>query len=180
MARQCPSCYKLCGLEMQDPEVNDITYDEDSQTITVDVRIVRVSACCNDEMKDYTFNVDTELPDDLVATMAKVKKEHPDVDFDAQEGSVDQLEEGGSRYKKSYFGFTLNVEIGYNLPSRPRTKAEQEELDKLTSDYTTTNASTALRARRSDLFAIGKPEWKVIGSVEVTDKIEASGMDELT
>jgi hypothetical protein len=91
-------------------------------------------------MKDYTFNTDADVPEDLVAKMEAIKKDHPDAEFDAQEGSVDQLEEGGHRYKKSYFGYTLNV----------------------------------------DLVAIVDGKAQDVGSFEVTDKIEASGMDELT
>jgi len=140
MAQQCPSCSKLCSLEMQDPEVNDVSYDEENQSVSVEVRILRNSACCGDEMKDYTFNTDQELPDTLVARMAAIKKEHPDAEFDAQEGGVDVLEEGGSRYKKSYYGYTLTV----------------------------------------DFVAIVDGKADTIGTVEVTDKIEASGMDELT
>lgn len=140
MARQCPSCSKLCGLEMQEPEVNEVSLDEESQSVTVDVRIVRNSACCGDEMKEATFNTDTDLPNDIVAKMEAIKKANPDAEFEAQEAGVTELEEGGSRYKKSYFGFSLTVAIVANVD--------------------------------------GKEEG--LGTVEVTDKIEASGMDELT
>jgi hypothetical protein len=136
---QCPSCQKFAGLELQDPEVNEVSLDEESQTVSVEVRIVRNSECCGDEMKEYTFNTDQELPADLVAKMEAIKKEHPDAEFDAQEGGVDQLEEGGHRYKKSYYGYTLTADINSIVDGKTQT----------------------------------------IGSVEVTDKIEASGMDEL-
>ena len=140
MASQCPSCYKLCGLEMQDPEVNEVSLDDESQTVTYDVRIVRNSACCGDEMKEATFQGDVEIPSDLLAKMDAIKKKHPDVEFEAQDAGVTELEEGGSRYKKSYFGFSLTVAIVANVD--------------------------------------GKEEG--IGTVEVTDKVQASGMDELT
>jgi hypothetical protein len=125
---------------MQDPEVNDVSLDEENESVSVEVRILRNSACCGDEMKDYTFNTDAELGADLVAKMAAIKKEHPDAEFDVLEGSCEQLEEGGHRYKKSYYGFTLTLEIN----------------------------------------AIVDGKADTIGTVEVTDKIEASGMDELT
>jgi len=121
---------------MQDPEVNDITLDAESNQVTADVRIVRNSACCGDEMKEYSFNTEADIPEDLVAKMDAVRKDDPEAEFEVTESACDQLEEGGSRYAKSYYGYTLTVAIMH-----------------------------------------GKDE---VGTMEMTDKIEASGMDELT
>ena len=134
MAQTCPSCNKFAGLEMQDPEVNDLSLEE--ETVTAEVRIYRNSACCNDEMKEYTFNTEQELPDVIVKKMEAIKAKDPEAEFEVEEGSVDQVEEGGSRYKKSYYGYTLNAVI--------------------------------------------KHGDETLGEVELTDKVEASGMDELT
>jgi hypothetical protein len=125
---------------MQDPEVNDVSYDEENQSVSVEVRIVRNSACCGDEMKESTFNTDADVPDEIVAKMEAVKKEHPDAEFDASEGSCEPTEEGGHRYKKSYFGYTLQIEFN----------------------------------------AIYDGSGHDLGSMEVTDQIQASAMDELT
>jgi len=113
-----------------------VELSEDGETVSVEVRIVRNSACCGDEMKEYTFNTDAEVPSDLLATMEAGWKKDPPAEYTAEEDSVDQLEEGGHRYKKSYFGYTMAV-------------------------------------------AIKDGDGKTVGTVEVTDKIEASGMDEL-
>lgn len=173
---RCPSCNKFCGLEMQDPEVNDLSMDLDSMNVTAEVRIVRNSECCSDECKEYNFSAEAEIPDEIQQKIA----EHPDDDYDVEEGSVEQLEEGGHRYKKSYYGFVLNAEIVRSVPAvRQRTPEEDAELDKLRTDYATTNASDKLRARRAELMLIGQPTKEVLGTVELTDKIEASGMDEL-
>jgi hypothetical protein len=179
---KCPSCNKFCGLEMQDPENNNIEFDAtdlDNITLSVEVHIVRNSECCGDECKEYTFNTDAELDAALIDKMEQARKDNPDIEFEAEESSLSPLEEGGHRYKKSYYGFTMEIGIGYNKPTAPRTAEQQAELDKLTNDYTTTNASPELRARRSELFAIGRPEFVSLGTVTVEDKIEASGMDEL-
>jgi hypothetical protein len=131
---------------MQDPEVNDLTLNVDnndpsSATVSYDVRIVRVSSCCGDEMKEYSFADDADVPENIIAKMKDIlegsadKESDPEAEFEVEEEGVDQLEEGGHRYKKSYYGFTLNVSIKY--------------------------------------------KGDTLGSFEITDNVQASGMDEL-
>jgi hypothetical protein len=139
MAQLCPSCNKFAGLELQDPEVNSVEFDAENKSVAVDVRIVRNSSCCGDEMKEYTFNTDAELPAEIAKKMDELALANPDGssdDFEAEEDGCDQLEEGGGRYAKSYYGYTLNVKVTH--------KGDE------------------------------------IGKFEVTDKVAASGMDELT
>jgi hypothetical protein len=177
---------------MQDPEVNSVDFDAsdlENITLSVDVRILRNSECCGDEIKEYTFNQDADLDDELVEKMKALRVTNPDLDFEANEGSVEPLEESGGRYKKSYFGFNLSVEIGYNKPTTPRTADEQAEFDKLNaaldairnrSDFSTSPVEPeADRARRIALSNIGRPTWEVLGTVDVSDKVAASEMDEL-
>jgi hypothetical protein len=112
---QCPSCNKFAALEMQEPEVNELSLDAESGVITADVRIVRNSECCGDEMKEYSFNTEVEIPTELATKIneiaEKAKQAGTEADFDVEEGGIDQLEEGGGRYKKSYYGFTLTAII---------------------------------------------------------------------
>jgi len=121
---------------MQDPEVNSVEIDVENETVSVEVRIVRNSSCCNDEMKEYTFNTDADIPAKIAEKIHAIRELMPECEFDAEDGGCEILEEGGSRYKKSYYGYSMTVLI----------KHHDEE----------------------------------IGSFEVTDKVEASGMDELT
>jgi|SRR5580765_202693 hypothetical protein len=109
MAQLCPSCNKFAGLELQDPEVNSVELND--KTISVEVRIVRNSSCCNDEMKEYTFNVDHEIDGDLEAKMDAILKDDPNAEFDVEDNGAEQVEEGGSRYAKSYYGFTMTVPV---------------------------------------------------------------------
>jgi len=178
---KCPDCNKFCGLEMQDPEVNDLSLeiDDDSATITYDVRIVRNSACCSSECKEYTFSESVDVDDEILEKIKAARAENPDVDIEVEDGGVEILEEGGSRYAKSYYGFTLQANVSISKPTAPRTAEQQAELDRLTSDYATTNASSELRARRAELFAIGRPSSEVLGTQEISDKVAASGMDEM-
>lgn len=135
---KCPSCNKFAALEMQEPEVNDLSLnadDLDSVTADYEVRIVRNSECCGDEMKESVFSESAEVPDEIVAKMKTIREKNPDAAFDIEEAGVETVEEGGGRYQKSYFGFTLTAKV----------VSDTEEL----------------------------------GTFEITDKIAASGMDEL-
>ncbi len=164
---------------MQEPEVNDLSLDIESRAVTADVRIVRNSECCGDEMKEYSFNTEAELDEETSAKIDAILKADPEAEIEVEEGSVDTLEEGGGRYAKSYYGFTLTASIVHAKPTAPRTAEQQAELDKLVSDYATTNASETLRARRAELMAIGRPAKEELGTVELSDKCAASEMDEL-
>lgn len=115
MGRQCPSCNKLAGLETQDPEVENLeveaVVDEDDGstvfTVTANVRLVRVSACCGDEMKEANF--------DLEGTLTLDKDEMPEGanpnDATVEESSIDTIEEGGGRYKKSFHGVAIVAKV---------------------------------------------------------------------
>ena len=62
MPRPCSQCNKLASLENQEPEVSDleVSGDENGFNVSCSVRIVRVSACCGDEMKETTMELQTE------------------------------------------------------------------------------------------------------------------------
>src|SRR5215831_12018944 len=182
---KCPSCNKFCGLEMQDPEVNDVTLhnadagdDLDGASVTVEVRIVRNSECCGDECKEYTFDTEVDVPQDIINEMKKARETDPEVEFSVEETSTDMTEEGGHRYKKSYYGFSMTVTVYAETSTTPRTEAENAELAKLNAvDYI--NRSAADKARISELTLIGRPKANALGVVTVEDKVEASGMDEM-
>lgn len=106
-------------MEMQEPEVNDLTLnadntDLDSTTVDFDVRIVRNSECCGDEMKEYTFADSADVPEHIIEKMKEIVAKDADAEFEVEQGSIDTLEEGGGRYAKSYFGFTLSVSIEHD------------------------------------------------------------------
>lgn len=100
MPNPCPNCSKMVSLDFQDPEVNDLELNVEGRKITASVRIVRQCADCGTDMKEATLDVDLEVPkcnhDD--------GKGLPHVLVDEVEESLSQLEEGGGRYAKSYFG----------------------------------------------------------------------------
>jgi hypothetical protein len=94
---------------MQDPEVNNFELADnrdkagDCLDIAYDVRIVRSSACCSEEMKEYSFD----------GTIDVVVKDHfgEGHSLTLNDGDCEATENGGGRYKKSYYGFSLEGEI---------------------------------------------------------------------
>jgi len=179
---KCPSCSKFASLEMQDPEVNNLSLEGDGvdREISFEVRIVRNSECCGDEMKEYTFSDNADPSDEISDKIAEILSKDPEAEFDVEEDSVSQVEEGGGRYKKSYYGFTLSVKIVQIIQTRPRTKEEQDELDSIQATFRSGAAmSDELNKRRLELLATGRPRNEELGVVEISDKVAASEMDEL-
>lgn len=122
---RCPDCNKFVGLEMQDPELEDIqveTSDPGFATVTMTVRIVRACAECGTELKEATLEIEetVDLQEALKAldegTRAKLLTEDGDWGeevLEIEESGVEQIEEGGGRYAKSYFGAQVTFEINF-------------------------------------------------------------------
>lgn len=107
---RCPDCSKFVGLEFAEPEVENLEVNEDGH-VTGEIRIHRDCADCGNELKEATFEIDVDLSE-------KVGDGHKGEghELEIHEDSVEQIEEGGGRYKKSYFGarveFHLTCECG--------------------------------------------------------------------
>jgi hypothetical protein len=122
---RCENCQKFVSLEMQDPEVSDLQVEycpppkedadgEHAFSVTGSVRIVRVCAECNLEMKEATLDIDqTIVLGENVDTQdwKEFAKKHDLGTVEVEDGGAEALEEGGGRYKKSYYGATLNLDI---------------------------------------------------------------------
>lgn len=104
MAR-CQNCNKFTALEMQEPEAEDPEISEG--VVTCNVRIVRTSECCGDEMKEATLEMEADINEHLEDHLKK-KGDH---ELEIEQDGVDTIEEGGGRYAKSYFGAVLNFSI---------------------------------------------------------------------
>jgi uncharacterized Zn finger protein (UPF0148 family) len=131
---RCPTCEKFVSLELQEPESPDVSveYNGDpdarrSRThglgflgrapgfiITGSIRIVRTCAECGEELKEATLDIDQEVEvgEDLTAaekTEAATVTTYDDAEVEDE--SVESIEEGGGRYKKSYFGAEVTFVI---------------------------------------------------------------------
>jgi len=98
---RCPDCNKFVSLEFQPPEVDDLEYD--GQNVTGTVRLTRTCAECSQELKEATLDINAEVD----AEWAEKHDGHNiSVEFDPEE-----IEEGGGRYAKSYFGAGGSIQV---------------------------------------------------------------------
>lgn len=111
---RCPDCNKFVGLDFEAPEEPD-TFDFDvglsddekraeSVVVEATVRIVRTCADCGAELKEAELEMSSEA--EFV--------EHdlgPDCEVYAEMDEVQAIEEGGGRYKKSYYGLSIDYSI---------------------------------------------------------------------
>lgn len=127
MPNRCESCNKFTALEFQAPEEESFEVDgletiaEDgtvAATASTTIRISRNSECCGDTMKEATLEMSEEfIIDHDKLEEHLVKKE--DGSWAWKEGCAltaknedpEQVEEGGGRYTKSYFGASVAYSI---------------------------------------------------------------------
>lgn len=127
---RCPDCSKFVSLEMSDPEdVNlDVESTLDGETLSLSVsmsaRIVRCCADCGTELKEANIEASEEVEVDATTLVKCVHAgavsngvtmyewlddKHGDPEI--SDTSVEQIEEGGGRYAKSFFGATVGYEV---------------------------------------------------------------------
>lgn len=128
MSNICPGCNKFAGLELEEPELEDIAVDQDSGQVNLSVRVYLTSTCCGEEMKDYWFedNVDVDDADDLEAHIEdhKAAGEEYTLEADAElEGTERTQTEAynrkthkmvkitNPRYAKTYRGYSAKITV---------------------------------------------------------------------
>ncbi len=163
---RCPDCNKFVSLECGDEPEAELEVSDG--VVTGTVRLVRNCAECGTELKEASFDVEVEIPAMVAhaemhkreaeerAKARKAKEEaqaaeggedaedaddEEDEEFE-QEVEVDTseaTEEGGGRYKKSYFGvnvgFTVKCSCGKEGSEEIGTfedKVAASEMDELT------------------------------------------------
>lgn len=67
---RCPSCNKFSGLEGADPEADDLEFNLDSLSITGTVRVYQTTACCGEEAREMTFDLEVEVDEAEVAKVS--------------------------------------------------------------------------------------------------------------
>lgn len=98
---RCPDCNKFVSMEFSDPEVSSIEVSEDGE-VTASVTITRTCADCGNDLKTAELEMAVDLGKECEE---HVNEAGQDVhDLDVEQGDVNQIEKGGGRYAKSYFG----------------------------------------------------------------------------
>jgi hypothetical protein len=112
----CPGCNKFAALNFEDPEVQGLEVEglgEGRFNVTAEVRIYRTSECCGEEMKEATLNMEAEIDLNENEAYCKLRKKQggDDLEVEVEEVACNQIEEGGGRYQKSYFGAEIEFEL---------------------------------------------------------------------
>ncbi len=127
MSNRCENCNKFTALEFQEPEEASFEVDgletitEDgtvAATATATVRISRNSECCDDTMKEATL----EMSEEFVIDHNKLEEHLAEkegggwtwktgCELIATNEAPEQVEEGGGRYAKSYFGASVDYSV---------------------------------------------------------------------
>jgi hypothetical protein len=102
-AVQCPSCYKLAGLD--EPEIENSSISIDGATVSVEVSIVRNAACCGGEIKRADLYEDFEIDHEC----EKVASGEEEADFAYDEPDFEPYITGGGRYAKSFVGASTSL-----------------------------------------------------------------------
>lgn len=132
MPNRCENCNKFTSLEFQEPdeesfEVENLNHITDDGTIVATtqatVRISRNSECCGETMKEASLEMSEEFTIDHDKLEARLVEKDgggwmwkEGCELTANNDSPEQVEEGGGRYAKSYFGasiaYTVTCECG--------------------------------------------------------------------
>lgn len=127
MANRCSGCNKFSALEFQEPEeesfeVENLDHISDDGTVTAtmhaSIKIERNSECCGETMKEASLEMSEEFTldhDKLEEHL--VKKEDggwawkEGCELTAAADDPEQVEEGGGRYAKSFFGASITYRV---------------------------------------------------------------------
>lgn len=121
MPAQCPGCNHFASLETQDPEVNSLDIDETGR-VTGEIRLARSSACCGEEMKEATFDIDIDPPDDLAEHIHDHEEAKEEFTLSVDENEAEVTEElettdrkgkpiKSVRYMKTRIGFKATFSV---------------------------------------------------------------------
>lgn len=109
-------------MDMSEPELDgELRFDPDTQAVTGTVRIERTCAECGEALKEGMLDMEGQLEGEDAAKLEAHLEAHKKAadnnegeevgEFDVEEDGIDTIEEGGGRYKKSYFGAVVHFTI---------------------------------------------------------------------
>lgn len=111
---RCPDCMKFVSLDFAEPELDgDPEVSEDGE-VTCQVRLVRTCGECGQDLKEATLDL-AGAPEGFSA--GEHRGEGHALGVEA--GDVEQVEEGGGRYKKSYYGASVSYDVTCSCSTEP-------------------------------------------------------------
>lgn len=163
----CPGCQKFASLELQDPEEqSEPEIDGSSGEVSCEVRIVRNSACCGEEMKEATLELTADISAELDAFIEdKVHAAQPEGEADA--AAAEALEEeirDGLEVQAEFTG----VEETQNTYQRGKKKGQRIP-----------NPRYWTSLFGAEMTGTVTYQGEVVAEFSVTETVPASGMEEL-
>lgn len=103
---RCPSCNKFCAVDENvqiEVESEEVNWDE----VCIDIRMVLLSACCGDEVKEITTSLEIPIAHTCPSASEQVEYEISD-SFDG-DGSCETRGKGKAR--DTYYGATVSGKV---------------------------------------------------------------------
>ena len=127
---RCPDCNKFVGLEMADPEVEGKL---DGRSVSVSASISRTCAECSQELKTGSFDNEVDFDEEIGKHFDGSKGCANKEDLEVEVEDVESVEEGGGRYKKSYYGYSAVIVVKCNTCEEEI--ARKDVTDKMAASY---------------------------------------------
>jgi hypothetical protein len=119
---RCPDCNKFVSMDFSDPELEgELEFDPEMQTVTGTVRLERTCSECSTTLKEGQLEMEGSLEGEEAAKLEAHLEAHrkraeshggdEPATFEVEEDGIDPIEEGGGRYKKSFFGATVHFTV---------------------------------------------------------------------
>lgn len=100
---RCPDCAKFVSMEFGEPEVEQIDVTPEGE-VTCSVTLTRTCADCGNDLKTASIEMELDLTEQCKDHLNSEDSDDDTHDLEIEEGEINQIEEGGGRYAKSYFG----------------------------------------------------------------------------
>ena len=130
---RCASCNKFAAYGEQDPEVNELSIDENGQ-VTADVRVVLPCAECNDELKEGSFQTELDMSGDLEGHTTETVPEDDENthELEVNESGVEftSRSEGKGRGTRTYYGYKVEFNVTCSCGKLGMTTKDKEGKEK--------------------------------------------------
>lgn len=127
---RCSDCNKFVALDFEEPEVENESIDEEG-CVEIEVRLVRTCSECNQELKEATLYFEIEHAEACAAHRGEGHQ------LEVEITNVDSIEEGGGRWKKSYYGARVSYQITcscsktFSIEGNASDKVAASEMDEI-------------------------------------------------
>jgi len=116
----CPSCHKFPSFDIAEPEVE---IEVENGIVTGTVRLFLTTACCAEEAKETTFDVEIDMTDEIIESLKKAGVTEPDLELEgvlmeitSESASGDDRYEGKGKRPKHFYTVSFEGEVKVTYP----------------------------------------------------------------